>query len=456
MTADTQRGIAGEVREHDQARDYRNVFDRDVDRILYSPEFRRLGGVTQVVPAGGAFLVHNRLTHSLKVAQLSRRTTQKLVNRGKLPPAREGGPHSSAAAAAALAHDLGHPPFGHVAESELRRCCDEVFGLNGFEGNPQSFRIVTKLAIRRQDVPGMDLTQRTLAGILKYPWLRSDGHEGAEKWGAYATESASFGFATNYEDHVDRGEDHIAPSQSIEAQIMDWCDDITYAVHDLEDFYRAGLTMLGLLQTNSWERERILTYTAESLRDHPRYDREAAQNALHRLIDYFPFEAPFRGNKVDTARIEKLASELIREFQDGIDVVGSGPEFTLLPTTESWHKVNILKRMTWYYVIHDPRLATLQEGQARVIRELFEYCVDWIKREDENDRAERLPNRLRTIWQLLREDPSTQTTLGDDEKIRARAVADYIACLTEIQAVTLHARVTGAAPDGALGEWLIG
>ncbi len=171
------------VRRHDNRRnaqnDYREPSQRDRDRVLYSSSFRRLAEVTQVVAANSGYVFHNRLTHSLQVAQVGRRLAEKL-NKTQRESREFVDP--DVVEAACLAHDLGHPPFGHTAERTLNDLAEEI---GGFEGNAQSFRIVTKLASRSTNYPGLDLTAATLSAMLKYPWLRGGNSEKPKKWGAH-------------------------------------------------------------------------------------------------------------------------------------------------------------------------------------------------------------------------------------------------------------------------------
>ncbi len=155
----------------------RTATERDVDRLTYSSELRRLTSVTQVVSPRTDQQIHNRLTHTLKVGQLGRRIAQRFLD-----AVVDGDLDVAAVEAACLAHDLGHPPFGHVGEQTLDRLCTNS-GLSrfpgvtwepipeGFEGNAQSFRILTRLA-RRGRTKGLDLTVRTLNAAVKYPWKR--------------------------------------------------------------------------------------------------------------------------------------------------------------------------------------------------------------------------------------------------------------------------------------------
>jgi len=154
-------------------------FRADRDRIISSPFFSRLGGVTQVIsPGGSGLLVHNRLTHSLKVAMVGRAVAERLVGDDRYAGLLDklGGCDPDVVEAAALAHDLGHPPFGHLGERVLDRLARQRLGLSdGFEGNAQSYRIVTSTEIRGERA-GLDLTAAVRAAVLKYPWTRTRGH----------------------------------------------------------------------------------------------------------------------------------------------------------------------------------------------------------------------------------------------------------------------------------------
>jgi dGTPase len=192
--------------------------------------------------ASEGHVYHNRLTHTLKVAQVGRRLAENLRSdaSGAGFDIAERGPDPDVVEAAALAHDIGHPPFGHVVEKELQRLLAEVGVDDSFEGNAQSFRIVTRVALVSERHQGLNLTRASLAALLKYPWIRDPGHaKAAEKWGAYDADIDDFRFALGLEE----GDGLPSPGgvRAVEAAIMDWADDITYAIHDLEDLWRAGL-----------------------------------------------------------------------------------------------------------------------------------------------------------------------------------------------------------------------
>ena len=182
------------------------------------------------------YVFHNRLTHSLKVAQIERRIAEYLNREYPREVGALGGIDCDAAEAAGLAHDLGHPPFGHIAETELDKLVRDAGVQDGFEGNAQSFRIVAALATSDArdgnafPIRGLNLTRRTLDGILKYPWPYGASRN-KKKWGYYSTERDVFAWARGTRPKYQR---------SIIAEIMDWADDITFAIHDLLDFYVAG------------------------------------------------------------------------------------------------------------------------------------------------------------------------------------------------------------------------
>lgn len=231
--------------------DPRNAFQHDRDRVLYSGAFAALAGKTQVVPADELGGYHTRLTHSLKVAQIGRRTAEMLR-------ARNGGngPDPDLVEAACLAHDIGHPPFGHAGETALREKYAQLLPSNpgtpsinhddpspdGFEGNAQNFRILTYLSDRSVgSVKGLHLTRASLDATTKYPWRRAaekkptDKVDKTQKFGIYAEDEDTFNLVFGAGPHSLR---------PVEEQIMDWADDVTYVCHDLEDFFRVGFVPL--------------------------------------------------------------------------------------------------------------------------------------------------------------------------------------------------------------------
>ena len=231
--------------EGDRAREYpidddaphRSAFRRDYARILHSPAFRRLQGKTQLFPSMEHDFFRNRLTHSLEVAQIAKSITLRLNDRDSY--FRACPIDTDLVETAALAHDLGHPPFGHNGERALDDCMKER---GGFEGNAQSLRILSKLGKKepqRSPEVGLNLTHRTLAAILKYdkriPIERDDsklvkGYYDSEKELVQSIKNSVLG----------KTGDVCGEFKTIECQIMDLADDIAYSTYDLEDALKAG------------------------------------------------------------------------------------------------------------------------------------------------------------------------------------------------------------------------
>ncbi len=388
-------------------------------------------------------MFHNRLTHTQKVAQLSKRIAQHLnwqvtSASGERPSWNQGPVDIDAAEAAGLAHDLGHPPFGHIAEHKLNEKCMQA-GTDGFEGNAQTLRIVSKLSIRKDFLSpaknrGLGLSQKTLDGILKYPWMSTHPNAGKKKkWGAYRTEEDTFkGIRTGTENSL---------RQSLEASIMDWADDISYAIHDLEDFYRAGFISLERLINDEVAQTEFVAKAA------PEYDASwliaSAEEDFQGLLAIMPKLPDFAGGENERAHVNSFGSTFIRRYVEGVHIDEQG---LLVVSPEFRKEVHFLKQLTWQFVINDPSLATLQQGQIRVIGELFDALCQWVKTEK---RPQRLPTRLRDLIELMHTEDYPSEDAGT-----ARAVADYISSLTEDQALDLHARLHGHTRGSIQDTWV--
>lgn len=304
------------------SKDQRQEFQRDRDRILYSTAFRRLEGVTQIVRAGESDVFHNRLVHSTKVAQVGRRLAENCINNHP-EEAKRHGLHAEVVEAACLAHDLGHPPFGHIGEETLdeiltgksgrKKCLDA----EGFEGNAQSFRIVTKLAVRFEGCEGLDLTRATLASMLKYPWPRdlTDDEKKSiksKKWGYYKCEEEDFNFCR---------EDLRSDKKTLEAELMDWADDIAYSVHDIEDFHRCNhIPWAQIIGDRAPGRDSLIENTAKNWPDAPENAKQRINAAHHRLFKRFRWIPSFanyetyHGTREQRLAIRTLTSTLIGRY----------------------------------------------------------------------------------------------------------------------------------------------
>lgn len=408
--------------------DRRTPGQKDRDRILYTSAFRRLAGVTQVVGPLEGHIFHNRLTHTLEVAQIARRLAERLCATQSDEARAAGGIDVDVVEAAALAHDLGHPPFGHVAEDELDALA--IAGTpDGFEGNAQSFRILTKLATHREGYGGLNLTRATLNAVLKYPWHRRDADpKKPKKFGAYNEEHAELAFAREGMANGDR-------AQSVEASIMDHADDIAYSVHDVDDFYRAGLIPLETI------RDRF-EHFVDQLRGSKRVtvlsaDIDRHMTELREMINWMPDER-FDGTFDDRGEQRTRTSRLIERFISAARLAERDGRVVLDVPSDIRVQMKFLQNLVWEFVIDNPRLATQQRGQREVIRRLFEVYGNAI----EERHAALVPATFRDELDQLGDRSNS------DSAITARGVrlaVDIVASFTDSQAVALHRRLNGTS-----------
>jgi len=408
--------------------DSRSPAQRDRDRILYTGAFARLAEITQVVSPERGYVFHNRLTHSLKVGQIARRIAEYLNQQAPDDVKRIGGLDPDAAEAAGLAHDMGHPPFGHIAEEELNQLVLDEGVSDGYEGNAQSFRIVTRLASsdardrRENAIPGLNLTRMTLDGLLKYPWPSGD-RQNPKKWGYYETERDIFAW-------VRAG--RPARQRSGIAEIMDWADDITFAIHDLLDFYCAGKIPIDRCKGRlSSERERLIVSMfgrkPEWLPERARY-----LEALECIVDQFPFEPGERyGNSVqDRARLYDFSTGLIRYLVGSLRLNPSGSLSIVAVNAEAKREVDVLKQFIWEYVIENQDLAVVQNGQRGAVRAVFTRLLHAAR----DKKYYLFPSGYQGIAAKAR-----------DKGERVRVVADCLAGMTEKELMHFHRCLQGLA-----------
>jgi dGTPase len=453
----------------------RTTFELDYDRLVHKPVFRALQGKTQVVTPGQADFFRTRLTHTIEVAQLARRLARRL---GTSPEIVE---------AAAVLHDLGHPPFGHIGEEELSAQVDEAAAargllkrsddgtivsdkVGGFEGNAQSLRLATRTIWRPGSEDGIDLTRAVLDGATKYPWLRDEGH--ADKFCFYPNH-----FGREAMEWIRRGvPDERAVIQSFEAQVMDWSDDVTYAIHDLEDWYKAGFLPLALLRGSQEERQRCATAIRELWRL-PRVDPHAGREAeLRKKIDGRALRAhhveealddlfgaagsagvlglvdgDFDGSREALARVHTMRQGLYDLFVKNVEAWVRDPDTDrcrhkndLVPDFDTVLRNEVIRALLRVYVTSSSRLVSQQLGQRRIIRELWEEhwsrVVKWL----DDDREVHLAIFPLDVQARLREtlkEAAIDPTEREAEVIRI--VADRISGLSDRAAAEFHARLRG-------------
>lgn len=445
--------------------DDRSPFARDLDRLIYTSAFRRLQAKTQVAPAGEAEFFRTRLTHTLEVAQVTRRLTESVNRRAaavresagnqqwiedpdevRALPAEQQKIDPDLVEAAAVLHDLGHPPFAHVGEQALAdgiAKAGEEWALaetGGFDGNAQSFRLVTRILGHHPPARGLQLTYAVLDAALKYPWVAGSPQAlDHGLWSVNPTESDEL-------DELRAGMPaELAAEPTIEAQLMDWADDVAYSVHDLEDWNRAGYMPLARLAIDGAEQERFVEFVTSS---HPEPDQQELRGRVFQLLrdDDGPFaefrvaykasETIFDANSGPARRAirslrgnvfgEAMSRYTVRRRADAAQPVPRRYLFAFEPDEEVRFKVSVLKKLLWMYVIDDARMATQQHGHYAVIAELLDVFQKAAKR-----------GELRLFPMDRRRYMETQLAPLE----RLRSVVDYICNLTDADALRLHERL---------------
>jgi dGTPase len=423
--------VSAEYSAHDRARpapespkgtgkDRRSPFARDRARVLHSAALRRLAGKTQVVgPGEGAEVSgvpRTRLTHSLEVAQIGRGIAEEL------------GCDPDVVDTAGLAHDIGHPPFGHNGERALDEFAADCGLAGGFEGNAQTLRILTRLEPKIDGV-GLNLTRASLDASCKYPWVRRPGDR---KYGAYPEDADVFAW-------VREG----APPERccLEAQVMDWSDDVAYSVHDVEDGILAGRIDLAALGVPG-ERGALVDLAVRHFGG-----EAAALGAAADALLALPVVAAVRGfsttgaSAADHVALKRLTSELVGRFVHA--AVDATLDATLDATTTAHGdrpllrytadlvvpagaaaEVALLKAVALRYVMSDPGRLAMQARQRALLVE----------------RATALragaPGSLDPVF-------AAEWKAAADDVARLRVVLDQVAILTDQQAVARHRAIAG-------------
>ena len=381
----------------------RTEFMRDRARVIHSAALRRLAAKTQVAVPWENDFQRTRLSHSLECAQIGRELGESL---GADPDLQD---------TACLAHDLGHPPFGHNGEEALAAIASD-FG--GFEGNAQSFRLLVRLEAKTVDAEGksigLNLTRASLDGATKYPWPRS---QNPRKFGVYEDDVDVFNW-------MRKGAPEGA--QCIDAQIMDWSDDCAYSVHDLEDAIFANQ-----VEVKNFEKDFAQIYSV-MIKDYSSDATEQeAVDALKRLSALSAWPHYYDGTHRSLARLKDSTSQLIGRFVLAAEtqtrkVHGDGPlsrySANLEIPREQIVEVDFLKAIAGYYLINAAHSQDRYAKQQIIVGELVEMLVASAPRE--------LDSFFLKSWNE-----------ASDETARMRVIIDQVAALTDPGAYALHARL---------------
>ncbi len=405
--ADRERWVAEDPA---QKRSDRHDFARDRARVVHSAALRRLSATTQVVRPHSDDFVRTRLTHSLEVAQIGREFGSAL------------GCDADVVDTACLAHDIGHPPFGHNGEAVL----DEVAaGIGGFEGNAQTLRVLTRLEAKRAHPDGrsagLNLTRASLDAATKYPWGRGEGpcEDGSRKFGVYADDHDVFAW-------LREGVPGAGPHRRcLEAQVMDWADDVAYCVHDVEDAIASGRVVPGALRSPDVQGE-----VARLARDWyaPDVEAEELRAALRHLLGAGWVPARHEGTRTDLAALKDMTSRLVGHFVHTVELAtrsryGQGVlsrySADLVVPGGVRAEVAVLKAVAAHFVMLSDERRTVMDVEREVLGTLVErYAAD--------------PSLLDPVHREAHD-------AAADDAGALRAVVDQVASLSDARALAVHA-----------------
>ena len=380
--------------------DRRSEFERDRARIIHSAAFRRLQGKTQVFGVYEGDFFRTRLTHSLEVAQIAKGIALTL------------GADTDLVEAVCLAHDLGHPPFGHTGEHTLYELMRHH---GGFEGNAQTFRILTRLERKHAAYEGLNLTYQTLDGVLKYKTCIDAAALAAATdspvKGFYACDRALVETILNY-----TGNGH---DRSFECQIMDVADDIAYSVHDLEDSLKAGLITVADFRRVPPQRV-VRDVSAKLAPAGCTVSEETIHAELTRIADRLEHLERTSGR----AARKMLTRDLIHEFASAVALQ---PDGRIDAEFANRLRIEVLKAFESYKVIYNPRVTTLGHKGKEVLRRLFAVL-----------------DQGRESLGLFPEDHGEayeRALLDGDETARKRVICDFLAGMTDSYALRFYSRL---------------
>lgn len=450
--------------------DSRSEYERDRDRLIHSVAFRRLQGKTQIFASHWADFGRTRLTHTLEVAQIGR----SIAKRFGVPEA--------LVEAACLAHDLGHPPFGHVGEKALANCMRR-FG--GFDANAQSLRIVTQLEAKNASYDGLDLTRGVLLSMVKYPYRRrpldDDPPTRPPRDGAGNLVRPTAEGPFLYDDQIEfvkellagtnctvidsparpvdpsnRSIARVSPPRTIACQIMDWADDIAYSIHDLEDGLASGYIDMDRVV----EEETVFQTVYESVRHAPiRWPNGVPSdtvvfggiNEIRNIINNAT--GARRGETEEDARKRYRPAGALRQATRGLldefvlatqlqpppPHVQSPFDFVLDPRETARLKVALLKAVTFEFVLKNERMTRYLHKGRFVLTRLFDVLMeDPVVIDDARH-------------QLMDRERRRQLQRAGCEAERARLICDYLSGLTESQAIRLYSTLFESDGGSPLG-----
>lgn len=428
--------------------DFRPAFRRDYARLIHSPSFRRLQGKTQLYPGHESDFFRNRLTHSLEVAQIAKGIAERLNFENAF--LKENPINLDLVEFAALAHDLGHPPFGHNGEHALDDCMKEW---GGFEGNAQTLRL---LAVCEKKVTedgsnqgitsdgndirrGLNLTYRALAAVLKYDKAIPSSRNKEDRLvkGYYESEKP---LISAIKQAVSPSASNDKPFKTVECQIMDLADDIAYSTYDLEDGLKGGFVdPLMLLSAIRSDTELLKRVTEKVNGECPNATGDSVIDAIAKVFN-LDIDGNFSGNNAtplsmyETSRLiasntylrTELTSSLVSTFINGVSLEIDEETPCLSKATmceEIKLTVEALKHLNFEVTIMSPRLKLVEYRGYEIVKAIFEALT-----EDEGYLL--LPQDVKQCYQRLVEPAH-----------RMRLICDFVAGMTDRYAIEFFGRL---------------
>jgi dGTPase len=388
----------------------RSEFARDRARVLHSSALRRLGAKTQVLSPSNGDFARTRLTHSLEVAQVGREMAQEL------------GIDPDVVDTACLAHDLGHPPFGHNGEAALNEWSKE-FG--GFEGNAQTLRLLSRIEPKVFDSQarsrGLNLTRAVLDASCKYPWGRQSaqaesGAEHSVKFGYYQDDKEVFDFLRV---------GATATQKCIEAEVMDFADDVAYSVHDFEDAIVSGYVNLAEINSSNSDSELLEKISQWDGSELAISDLEAA---LSRLRAHHYWLTSHSGEMLDQATLKNLTSALIGSFvrrtTDQTELANASEHLVrhqgaLVVPSQVRAEIAVLKGIVSVYLMSDEKRQPYYQWQRAILTELADALLA--------ANGKHLDTYCSSAW-----------LTASSEEQKHRVIVDQVASLTDVSALSLH------------------
>ncbi len=452
LASDLERRHATDKKQVEEEA-YRTQFRRDYARVLHSPSFRRLQGKTQLFPNWESDYFRNRLTHSLEVAQIAKSIAIRLNNTEEFLKDAEHKIDLDLCELAGLAHDLGHPPFGHNGEKALDRMMAKS---GGFEGNAQTLRILCRLEKKEQltDFPagidnnkndgrlGLNLTYRSLASVLKYDYLipqQVESQREKPKKGYYQSEKS---IVDEIKSHVQSGI-QCGDFRTIECSIMDLADDIAYSTYDLEDAFKAGFTTpLQVISTEDSVLEKIKNamrtdLSIQDIRDILFWFFAPATNTSDNSF----FDSKDKVYKLITSSYHaslslardaflrnKQTSDIVGYFINSIEFVPNKDRPSLSSVqfpSEVKKEVEVLKQFAYVTIINSPMLKIVEYRGSDIVESVFSA----IKESTENSDNSLLPDDFREVYEAV----------SDEEK--DRVICDFVAGMTDRYALEFYGRL---------------